>query len=318
MSAGLDRGHIRRAFGRAATTYAEHAVLQAEVGERLRERLDEAPDFVPARMLDVGCGPGGGSHALRARYPQAQIIALDLALPMLAEAGKRGSESLFGDGSRPEPSFHVSKSDSDPLFLDPLFLLCADAQALPLADASVDLVHSNLCLQWCEDPGLALAEFRRVLRPGGHLLFSTFGPDTLKELRAAFAKVDNTPHVSRFIDMHDIGDALLVGGFRDPVLEREDFLLTYADAGALMRELRAIGATNADAQRTRALTGKTHLRNVYAAYEEFRRDGVLPATYEVVYAHAIAPQPGQPRRTPDGDVASFPIERLRGSRIRSG
>lgn len=288
MSAGLDRGHIRRAFGRAATTYAEHAVLQAEVGERLRERLDEAPDFVPARMLDVGCGPGGGSRALSARYPQAQIIALDLALPMLAEAGRK------------------------------MFLLCADAQALPLADASVDLVHSNLCLQWCEDPGLALAEFRRVLRPGGHLLFSTFGPDTLKELRAAFAKVDNAPHVSRFIDMHDIGDALLVGGFRDPVLEREDFLLTYADAGTLMRELRAIGATNADAQRTRALTGKTHLQNVYAAYEEFRRDGVLPATYEVVYAHAIAPQPGQPRRTPDGDVASFPMERLRGSRRASG
>jgi malonyl-CoA O-methyltransferase len=311
MSAGLDRDHIRRAFGRAAATYAEHAVLQAEVGERLRERLDEIPDFAPARVLDVGCGPGGGSRALLARYPGAQVIALDLALPMLEEGkkAKTGSESLFGDGSRTEPSFRVSKNDSDPVIF-----LCADAQALPLADASVDLVHSNLCLQWCEDPGLAIAEFRRVLRPGGHLLFSTFGPDTLKELRAAFEKVDDTPHVSRFVDMHDIGDALLVTGFRDPVLEREDFVLTYADARTLMRELRAIGATNADARRTRALTGKMHLQHVYAAYESFRHDGVLPATYEVVYAHALAPQPGQPRRTPEGDVASFPIERLRGSR----
>ena len=292
MSAGLDRGHIRRAFGRAAATYAEHAVLQAEVGLRLRERLDEVPDFAPRRILDVGCGPGGGSRALRLRHPDAPVIALDLALPMLAEARRTVSpDDDCGTG-----------------------FVCADAQALPLADASVDLVHSNLCLQWCEDPGLALAEFRRVLRPGGHLLFSTFGPDTLKELRAAFAKVDNTPHVSRFIDMHDIGDALLVGGFRDPVLQREDFLLTYADAGTLMRELRAIGATNADAQRTRALTGRAHLHKVYAAYEDFRRDGVLPATYEVVYAHAVAPEPGQPRRTPEGDVASFPIERLRGSR----
>ncbi len=291
MSAGLDRGHVRRAFGRAAATYAEHAVLQAEVGERLRERLDEVPDFAPCRILDVGCGPGGGSRALAARHPQAPIIALDLAQPMLQQAASTEAA--------------------------PALLLCADAQALPLADASVDLVHSNLCLQWCEDPGLALAEFRRVLRPGGHLLFSTFGPDTLKELRAAFARVDDTPHVSRFIDMHDIGDALLVGGFRDPVLEREDFLLTYSDAATLMRELRAIGATNADAQRRRALTGKTHLMNVYAAYEDFRRDGVLPATYEVVYAHAIAPEPGQPRRTPEGDVASFPIEQLRRSRVRS-
>ena len=291
MSAGLDRGHIRRAFGRAAATYAEHAVLQAEVGERLRDRLDEVPDFAPCRILDVGCGPGGGSRALAARHPQAPIIALDLAQPMLQQAASTEAA--------------------------PALLLCADAQALPLADASVDLVHSNLCLQWCEDPGLALAEFRRVLRPGGHLLFSTFGPDTLKELRAAFARVDDTPHVSRFIDMHDIGDALLVGGFRDPVLEREDFLLTYSDAATLMRELRAIGATNADAQRRRALTGKTHLMNVYAAYEDFRRDGVLPATYEVVYAHAIAPEPGQPRRTPEGDVASFPIEQLRRSRVRS-
>jgi malonyl-CoA O-methyltransferase len=288
MSAGLDRGHVRRAFGRAAANYAEHAALQAEVGERLRERLELALDFAPRRVLDVGCGPMAGA-ALRQRYGEAQVIALDLALPML----QRGTI---------EPG--------------PAFLVCADAQALPLADASIDLVHSNLCLQWCEDPGLAIAEFRRVLRPGGVLLFSTFGPDTLKELRAAFAEVDDQPHVSRFIDMHDIGDALLVTGFRDPVLEREDFTLTYADAPTLMHELRAIGATNADTRRQRSLTGRGRLQRVAAAYERFRRDDVLPATYEVVYAHAFAPEPGQPRRTPQGDVASFPIERLRGSRRR--
>ncbi len=185
-----------------------------------------------------------------------------------------------------------------------------------LADASIDLVYSNLCLQWCEDPGLALDEFRRVLRPGGMLLFSTFGPGTLQELRSAFASIDAAPHVSRFVDMHDIGDALLTTGFRDPVLERDDFILTYADARSLMRELRAIGATNADTKRPRALTGKARLQRVIAAYEAFRRDGVLPATYEVVYAHALAPAPGQPRRTPDGDVASFSIDQLRGSRRR--
>lgn len=289
MSAGLDAAHIRRAFGRAAATYEEHAVLQAEVASRLRERID-ASAFAPQRVLDVGCGPGRSSAHLRALFPQSDFIALDLALPMLSAA----REFLSGSAAR----------------------VCADAQALPIADASVDLVHSSLCLQWCEDPGLALAEFHRVLRPGGLLLFSTFGPGTLHELRSAFASVDATPHVSRFIDMHDIGDALLATGFRDPVLERDDFVLTYADARTLMRELHAIGATNADAKRRRALSGKSHLQRVFAAYEPFRRDGVLPATYEVVYAQAHAPQPGQPRRHGGEDIASFPIERLRGSRRR--
>lgn len=307
MSAGLDRAHIRRAFGRAAASYAEHAALQAEVGLRLREHLDDIDDPAPARILDAGCGPGDGTHALRARWPQAQVIALDLALPML---GKMGSGTFLPDDVPSAPSSALENAP------DRIFAVCGDAQALPLADASVDLVHSSLCLQWCDDPGLALAEFRRVLRPEGLLLFSTFGPDTLKELRDAFAAVDDTPHVSRFIDMHDIGDGLLASGFRDPVLERDDFTLTYTDARDLMRELRAIGATNADARRQRSLTGKRHLERVFGAYERFRRDGVLPATYEVVYAIARAPAPGQPERGRDGDVARFPIERLRGSRRR--
>lgn len=290
MSAGLDRGQVRRAFGRAAARYVEHAVLQREVAQRLRERLDGYVSFAPQRILDVGCGPGVALAPLAQRFPDAEIVALDLALPMLQLA--------------------VVDAPAAARFV------CADAQALPLADASVDLVHSSLCLQWCDDPGLALAEFARVLRPGGVLLLATFGPGTLKELRAAFAAVDAVPHVSRFVDMHDIGDGLLATGFRDPVLERDDFTLTYGDARTLMRELHAIGAGNADAQRPRALTGKAHFARVVEAYERFRDNGVLPATYEVVYAQALAPDPGQPRRHGGSDVASFPIERLRGSRAR--
>ena len=286
MSAGLDARHVRHAFGRAAATYEAHAVLQAEVGTRLLERLDGIA-LSPSRVLDVGSGPGRGSAALCARFPDTGVVALDLALPMLEAAASRA------------PAFAR---------------VGGDAQALPFADACFDLVHSNLCLQWCDDPGLAIAEFARVLKPGGLLLFSTFGPATLHELRTAFAAADATPHVGRFVDMHDIGDALLTTGFRDPVIERDDFTLTYADALTLMRELRAIGATNADAKRQRTLTGKAHLKRVVDAYEAFRADGVLPATYEVVYAQAFAPAPGQPRRTPGGEIASFPVERLRGRR----
>jgi malonyl-CoA O-methyltransferase len=152
------------------------------------------------------------------------------------------------------------------------------------------------------------------MRPKGLVLFSTFGPQTLHELRSAFAEVDARPHVSRFLDIHQIGDALLAAGFRDPVLERESFTLTYADVLDLMRELRAIGATNADADRARGLTGKAHLQRVIAAYEAFRHEGSVPATYEVVYAQAWAPDEGQPRRSGNQDIASFPIDRLRGSR----
>lgn len=345
MSAGLDRAQVRRAFGRAAAGYVEHAVLQREVGERLRERLDGYEAFAPRRILDVGCGPGVALAPLAERFPQARIIALDLALPMLQLAsnvaslqqGEVDAQGAAGEGARapasahlptacaafadvrvpsPQPSPRGGEGEKRALEFDPVSLLCADAQALPLADASVDLVHSSLCLQWCDDPGLALAEFARVLRPGGVLLFATFGPDTLKELRAAFAAVDGAPHVSRFVDMHDIGDGLLATGFRDPVLERDDFTLTYADARTLMRELHAIGAGNADAKRARALTGKAHFARVVAAYETFRIDGVLPATYEVVYAQALAPDPGQPRRQGGDDIATFSVDRLRGSRVR--
>ena len=199
-------------------------------------------------------------------------------------------------------------------WIRPVARVNADARALPLADASVDVLFSNLCLQWVDDVPALFDEFRRVLRPKGYLAISTFGPDTLRELRAAWSQVDRAAHVSRFADIARIGDALMQAGFRDPVLDAEHFTLTYADAGALMRELKAIGATNADASRARGLTGKSQWRRMLEAYEEFRSDGVLPATYEVIYAHAWAPEPGQPRRTRGGEVATFSVDRLRGSR----
>lgn len=287
MTPPLDLRQIRRAFGRAAKTYAHHAALQREVEDRLLERLDYV-ERLPLRVVDVGCGVGRASSLLRKRWKSAQTIALDLALPMLRRV-------------------HTG-------WRQPLARVCADARALPLPDASVDVLFSNLCLQWIDDVPALFDEFRRVLRPGGYLAISTFGPDTLHELRTAWEAADRAPHVSGFVDIARVGDALMAAGFRDPVLDAEHFTLTYADAASLMRELKAIGATNADARRVRGLTGKNHLRRALDAYESFRRDGVLPATYEVIYAHAWGPEPGQPRRGRDGEIASFPIERLRGTR----
>ncbi|MFP4683831.1 MAG: methyltransferase domain-containing protein, partial [Ectothiorhodospira sp.] len=206
-------------------------------------------------------------------YRGARVVALDLSPAMLRTAAR-----ATGWWRRPD-------------------LVCGDVEALPFADAGFDLVFSSLAVQWCNDLEQALAEFRRVLAPGGLLMFTTLGPDTLVELRRAWAAVDGCPHVSDFVDMHDIGDALVRGGFADPVMDMERMTLTYGDVRGLMGDLKAIGATNAARGRGRGLTGPGRLRAVEAAYEGFRDGrGRLPATYEVIYGHAWAPQAPPPRR----------------------
>jgi malonyl-CoA O-methyltransferase len=286
----LDRAQVRRNFSRAAATYEQHDALQREVQQQLLERLAFYLE-TPARVLDVGAGTGRGSALLKQRYPKAQVIALDLAVPMLRAAKQ-----------------HVS-------WLKPFQRVCASATELPLPDHSVDVLYSNLCFQWIDNLPLLFGECARVLRPGGLLAFSSFGPDTLKELRAAWATVDQHSHVGRFLDMHDVGDAMLAAGLRDPVLDVNRYTLTYSEPRALLRELQGLGATHADTARERTLTGKSHYRKMLAAYETMRVDGRIPSTWEVVTAHAWGPAPGQARRTPGGgDIASFSIDKLRGSR----
>jgi malonyl-CoA O-methyltransferase len=288
----VDPRQVRRQFGSAAHSYEKHDALQREVQALLLERLGFYLEQ-PGCVLDVGAGPGRGTAQLKKRWPKAQVIALDAALPMLREARRHSA------------------------WLKPFQRLCAEATALPLPDHSVDVLHSNLCFQWVDDLPALFGECVRVLKTGGMLTFSTFGPDTLKELRAAWAAADGQPHVSRFLDMHDIGDAMINAGLRDPVLDVDRFTLTYSEPRKLLEELQGLGATNADATRARGLAGKSRYRAMLAAYEAMRVDGRIPATWEVVTAHAWGPPPGQSRRIPGGgEMASFSISSLRGSRRR--
>jgi malonyl-CoA O-methyltransferase len=262
----MEPGRVRAAFDNAARDYDEVAVVQAEVRQRLLERL-ELFRIRPERILDAGCGTGHGARALLRYYRGAGLVALDLAPGMLREAQRK----------RP--------------WLRRLDPVCGDAAALPLAGGCIDLVFSNLMLQWCNEPDQVFAEFRRVLRPGGLVLFTSFGPDTLQELRAAWRAADGNTHVSRFIDMHDLGDALTRNGFQEPVMDMEHLVLTYPDVRALMRDLKTMGARNATAGRSRGLTGPRRLAAMEAHYESLRRDGRLPATWEIVYGHAWAASP---------------------------
>jgi malonyl-CoA O-methyltransferase len=280
----LDRRQVRRSFGRAAHDYDDAAVLQAQVRKELLERLDLVR-IEPAVVLDLGTGTGHAAIALKRRYRTSQVVALDLAEGMLREAGRR--QSLLRRFRR----------------------VCADAAALPLRDGSVDLVFSNLMLQWCDDPDRVFGECRRVLKPGGLLTFATFGPDTLVELRRAWAEADDRTHVNRFIDMHDLGDALIRSGFAEPVMDVERYTLTYPEVRDLMRDLKSIGAHNANAGRPKGLTGKGALARMVGGYESYRREGRLPATYEVVFGHAWVPV-AEPRGRSVGAEVSVPVHRI--------
>jgi malonyl-CoA O-methyltransferase len=254
----LDMARLRAAFDRASAGYEAAAGLQARVSAELLERLGVL-SLDPRVVLDLGAGTGRVTQQLKRRYRGALVIALDIAPGMLREA--RRHQRLWRRFAR----------------------VCADARRLPLADASVDLVFSSLMLQWCEPLDAALAEVRRVLKGSGFFAFSTFGTDTLHELRSAWAQVDGYNHVNHFPDMHEVGDALVRAGLMEPVLDADHIEVGYGDALALMRDLKAIGAHNVTAGRPRALAGRSRLERMQLAYESYRRDGRLPATYEVIY-----------------------------------
>ena len=266
----IDERAARRRFERAASTYGEAAVLAREVERRMAERLDYMRHD-PQCVLDAGCGPGEGLALLRKHYPKARLIGLDIARAMTRSA--RRAQTILG---RARNFFSGAACDH----------VCGDLARLPLAAASVSMVWSNLALAWAADPLPALSELARVLEPRGLLMFSTYGPDTLKELRGAFAGVDRYAHVHRFIDMHDLGDMLIAAGFAEPVMDMELVTLAYTGVAALARDLRLSGQSNVESGRRRGLMAPGAWAKMASAYDASRRDGRLPATFEIVYGHA--------------------------------
>ena len=282
----LDLQRLRQRFEQAAPDHDRTVLPYREIGQGLLERL-EAIKLQPTTIVDVGCGAGLLAAALLKKYRKARVIGLERTPALVIRARRRAP------------------------WLRALHGAVAEPEALPLPAASCDLLVSNLALPWSLDLDRVFAEFRRVLRPGGALFFSTLGPDTLSELRRGWATVDGYNHINAFLDMHDIGDALVRAGLAEPVMDVERLTFACSTVDDLMRALKTFGAANVTAGRARGLTGKGRLPALRAACEPFRRaDGRLSASCEVIYGHAWGPRESGVRSRPD-DPAVFPLARLR-------
>jgi malonyl-CoA O-methyltransferase len=279
MSAPIELAQVRRLFAQTQRV-APSDFLRREIAARMHERLGLVK-IAPRRVLDAGCGAGADLGLLQKDFPAAQIIGLDAAEAMVhaAKAPASSLKALNQMLSRLLPA----KAGID--------LLCGDFGDLPFGPNSIDLVWSNLALHWHPQPDRVFGEWRRVLRVDGLLMFSTFGPDTFRELRAAFAEADEQPHALPFVDMHDFGDQLVEVGFSTPVMDMELITVTYDTAALLLADVRALGG-NPLATRRRALMGRAAWQRVEAALERQRRsDGKLGLTFEVIYGHAFRPAP---------------------------
>ncbi|HEY0060575.1 MAG TPA: methyltransferase domain-containing protein [Telluria sp.] len=279
MSAPIDLARVRALFARPARV-ATADFLRREIAARMHERR-ELIKVAPARVLDAGCGSGADLAPLQRAYPAAQVLGLDAAHAMTLAAATAAPapgalNQLLG-------RLLPAKAGID--------LLCGDFGNLPLGPNSVDLVWSNLALHWHPQPDRVFTEWRRVLRVDGLLMFSNFGPDTLRELRTAFGAMDESPHVLPFVDMHDFGDQLVEAGFSTPVMDMEVITVTYDTPQALLADVRALGG-NPLATRARGLAGRAAWQRLLQALEAQRRaDGKLALTFEVIYGHAFRPAP---------------------------
>lgn len=288
--ADIKKQRVRDDFSKAAASYDIAAVLQREVCERTLERVDMLK-LQPRRVLDVGTATGRSLKGLASRFPDSSMVACDLALPMLLWC-RRHHDAGYTNA-----------------------LVCNDAEQLPFANESVDLIFSSSTFQWCVNLPQVFSECMRVLRIEGVLIFSTFGPDTLHQLRDSFARLDDYRHVHEFVDMHHIGDMLLAEHFTDPVVDMEMIDIQYQSLPQLLQDLKdtgsrgKFGSTHATAP---GLMGKQKYRTLVQAYEEYRLDnGMLPASYEVIYGYARKSANPAPE-TADGNEVRIPADQLQG------
>jgi len=257
----LNPAHIRRRFDRAASLYSSADFVQRHAAEGLLQRLLPI-DMQPGRILDLGSALGAGSQQLAKRFRRARVVSIDVSAQMLMRArSKRGWLSRVRE-------------------------VQADVLQLPLPTASVDLVFANMLLPFIDDVGSCLGEVARVLRKDGVFLFSSLGPDSLSELREAWAGIDDGLHVRGFADMHILGDAVVAAGLRDPVLDADNLCVTYRNTDALFRDLTAAGARNSLQGRRQSLTGKGRLALFAERLQKHRQSGLLRLNLELVYGHA--------------------------------
>ena len=259
---GLDKDKVIKSFNAAAATYDNAAVLQRTVSERLVERLAMIK-LVPGFILDIGAGTGHSARLLEKKYSKAKVFQLDMSYEM-ALISRKNSKRFFSRQN----------------------FICGDAERLPFADALFDLVYSSLSFQWCNDLDKCIAETTRTMNNNGFLIFATLGPDTLRELRHCWAQADDRIHINTFIDMHDIGDALVRSGLDSVVMDVEYITMTYENCVDLMRELKSLGAHNVNTDRHKGLTGKNTFNEMQQQYETYRHNGKLPASFEIIYGSA--------------------------------
>lgn len=265
----LDFRHLQRRFDRAASTFDGVDFVHRKTAAGLMDRL--GPMLIDAkRILDLGGATGSASRDLGKRFRRSSVIVLDASHEMLRKAGKKRS------------------------WFSRVSTLRGNAMALPLQTGCVDLVFSNLLLPWIDDLQAMFVEVARTLKKGGLFVFSALGPESLSELREAWASVDEHQHVNPFADMHDIGDGLVQAGLRDPVLDTDFLNVSYRDTKSLFRDLTLLGARNCLSARAKTLTGKGRFRDMEDRLSCRFKDGLLELRLELVYGHAWGDGPPQP------------------------
>lgn len=287
FSAPISLAEVRRLFARPARI-AESNFLRREIANRMRERL-ELVKILPQSILDAGCGAGEDLPELRHAFPSSNLVALDASWEML-RVGRTQHAALQTSIHRLLTKWLPGRTGAS--LRNESGMICGDFATLPLAPNSIDLIWSNLALHWHPQPDRVFAEWRRVLKVDGLLMFSCFGPDTMKELRAAFASVsaNENAHILPFVDMHDFGDMLVNAGFSTPVMDMEIITVTYEHVDKLLRDVRALGG-NPLTSKSRGLLGKHVWSQVKKELERNRSAGKLPLTFEIIYGHAFRPIP---------------------------